>query len=68
MLNTFEGTTIERDEDGLLWIRDPHGNIACQAYFQSEGESQEEILDQGYILVPYRFEGKNIYVEVASEG
>jgi hypothetical protein len=67
MLNNFEGTTIEKDDDGLLWVCDQFGNHACEAFYKCDDETMEEMLDAGYILVPYKFEGDDVFVEVAHE-
>lgn len=67
-LQTFEETTIEKDENGLLWVRDSLGNVVCEAFLEDEDNHMEEMLDMGYILVPYLFEGERVYVQVASEG
>jgi hypothetical protein len=67
-LQTFDGSTVEKDADGLLWIRDSFGNIACEAFFADECCSVEDMLDRGYILAPYQFFGEDIFVQAAPEG
>lgn len=67
-LQSFDQTTVERDEYGQLWVRDQFENISCEAFYKSDDQSIEEMLDAGYILVPYQLEGEDIFVQVASEG
>jgi hypothetical protein len=66
-LQAFVGTTIEKDSDGLLWIRDSAGNIACEAFYADDDSSVEDMLDSGYILLPYQFFGENVFVQVDPE-
>ena len=67
MLHSFDGTTIEQDSDGLLWVRDSAGNIACGAFYADDCASVEDMLDRGYILAPYQFLGENVFVQAVPE-
>ena len=66
-LQTFDGSTVEKDADGLLWIRDSFGNVACEAFYADDCSSVEDLLDRGYILVPDQFCGENIFVQADPE-
>jgi hypothetical protein len=61
-LADFQKTSIERDADGLYWLYDRYKNIICEVFFKSEGQSFEEMLDAGYIPLPFLFEGEEVFV------
>lgn len=63
MLRSFEETYIEKDENRNLWVINAHGNVACEAFYRSEDETDEEMRENGYIPVPYDFEGEDVYVK-----
>jgi hypothetical protein len=67
MLRSLDGTTIEQDSDGLLWIRDSAGNIAREAFYADDDSSEGDMLDRGYILWPYQFLGENVFVQADQE-
>ena len=67
-MDNFENTFVVELLD-TIWLAKENflakdSFIVCQAFYKDRGETTEEMLDKGSILVPYLYKGEEIFVEV----
>jgi hypothetical protein len=58
---TIENSHIEKDEYGSLWVYQDD-RLQCEAFYRAEDESVADMLEAGYVLLPYEFEGEQVFV------
>jgi hypothetical protein len=60
--STFIGTYIDRGLDGSLNVFRDNSPL-CPVYYSVDARTVEETIAQGYILLPYLYQGEYVFVK-----
>jgi hypothetical protein len=64
MLTTFNQTQVKKDDQGQYWILNQSEDVLCECFSSTEEETIEDMLGNGYALVPYQYENTDLFVLV----